>query len=83
MAYTVNPVLIPALSSNIAAAAAGLYVQSVADLPVTRTPAYPPSTSPPVMSRVKIMRPDGTWATAYQVQGVHVQMPDGTWQAFN
>jgi hypothetical protein len=45
--------------------------------------AFPYDAQPPVLSRVRVKRPDGTWATVVRVPGVHIQMPDGSWQVID
>lgn len=35
------------------------------------------------VSQVKIMRPDHTWASVFQVAGVHIRRTDGTWEILN
>lgn len=52
------------LQSNIAPLPSGLYVQH--------------ASGSGMVSNVKIKRPDGTWATVFQVDGVHLYY-DGAW----
>lgn len=54
--------------SNLADLPAGFYVQG--------------GSGSVLLSRIKIKRPDGTWASILYATEVHIQLPDGTWQTF-
>ena len=84
MSYDVQTQTFPVLvASGPAMPAVGFYQQYYAQVLHDRTAMFPYDTQPPVLSRVRVKRPDGTWATVVRVTGVHVQMPDGTWQVIN
>lgn len=54
------------LQSNVAPYPSGLYVQQATTI------------GSGALSNVKVKRPDGTWATVFQVEGVHLYY-DGAW----
>jgi hypothetical protein len=82
MSYDVQTKTFPALvaSGPGMPANAEFSVQDPEQILHNRTASFPYDTQPPIQSRVRVKRPDGTWATVVQVLGVHIQMPDGTWQ---
>lgn len=77
-----NSAVTVGLQSNIAPMPQGLYLQDTSDHPVNHSVVFGGLPQNPLLSTVKIMRPDGTWATTVQVVGVHLRLPDGTWQVF-
>lgn len=85
MAYEVQPILITSLNSILLPSPllGSIEVQDIQTESAMRTVSFPNSTETPLLSNVKIKRPDGTWANTVQVIGVHLRLPDGTWQIFN
>lgn len=97
MSYDLQSMGALVVSSVALAGDPDLYIES--DWTIPATPAIVPQSTPdvlrtgdvvfhydaqpPILSRVRVKRPDGTWATVVRVTGVHIQMPDGTWQVIN